>query len=442
MTVAKLVEHTDKLLASRDDDKLIAFLEEKSEITIARIINGLVRGKRKTFSRVHVSKQGKVALHLNRFSLKSVLPRLNDQTIAESLSYVTETEATRLLRYISSERVTKILDLLHSRKRAKLEVLLSFEPETAGGIMNLNFIKIPGDMIAKDILQEARKHAASHEKRIPLVIVEENGVVIGYIPVKQILLADPKDKALDLVHELPIIHNNIDQGSVLSHLEKLNGDAIGVCDEEEKLIGIIHIDDLLKVARYEATEDVYKFAGVDKEESIEDSIAVKIKRRSKWLIINLGTAFMAAWSVSLFEDTIARLAILAVFMPIVAGEGGNAATQALAVVVRGLAAGEVSAKQARLVIIRESIAGIGNGLIVGIITGFIALLFHANAMLGVVLGLAMVINMFIAGFFGSIVPFILKKFNIDPAIASSVFVTTATDIIGFIAFLGLGSLIL
>jgi len=442
MTVAKLIEHVDQLLAEHDDGKLASFLKDKNDTTVARIINGLVKGKKKTFLEVDLERQGKVALHLNRFSLKAVLPKLDDKNIADTLAYVTEAEATRLLRTLAKPRVDRILDLLHEKKRSKLEVLLSFEPETAGGIMDLNFIRVAGDDTMKDILLEARKHAVTHEQRIPMIIVEENNLVVGYIPVKQVLISDPKTKASEVVQELPILHNTTDQGDVLRYLEKMSGEAIGVCDTEDKLIGIIHIGDLLKVARYEATEDVYKFAGVDKEESIEDGILVKIKHRSKWLVVNLGTAFLAAWTVSLFEDTIARLAILAVFMPVVAGEGGNAATQALAVVVRGLSAGEVSRRQAIQVIFRESMAGIGNGVIVGVITGLIALIFNSNAMLGVVLGVAMIINMFIAGFFGSIVPFILKKFKVDPAIASSVFVTTATDVIGFIAFLGLGSLLL
>jgi magnesium transporter len=175
---------------------------------------------------------------------------------------------------------------------------------------------------------------------------------------------------------------------------------------------------------------------------MNDKIQTKVKRRYNWLIINLATAFLAAFVVSLFEGTIARLSILAVYMPIVAGQGGNAATQSLAVVVRGLAIGETSWDQTKSVIIKETCTGVINGVITGIIAGLIALLFNGSPMLGVVLTSAMIINLMIAGLFGSLVPFVLKGFKIDPATASTVFVTTATDVFGFLAFLGLGTILL
>jgi magnesium transporter len=225
-------------------------------------------------------------------------------------------------------------------------------------------------------------------------------------------------------------------------LQDLRADAIGVVDDKEQIIGIIHVRDLLKIAQAEATEDIYGFAGVEREETPQDAIFTKVNKRYKWLIINLATAFLAASVVGIFEDTISKLAILAVYMPIVAGEGGNAATQSLAVVVRGLAVDEISWPEARGIIMRESLAGLLNGLIVGTASAFTAYFFGAPMMLGVVLGIAMIVNLFFAGLSGALIPFILKSFKIDPAVASSVFVTTVTDIIGFFVFLGLATLLL
>jgi magnesium transporter len=215
-----------------------------------------------------------------------------------------------------------------------------------------------------------------------------------------------------------------------------------VVDYENHILGIIEVSDLLKVIEEEKTSEVYGLAGVNKEEDIFDSAFDKFKSRYKWLILNLFTAFMAAAVISMFEDTLSKLVLLAVYMPIVAGMGGNAATQTLAVVVRGLSIHEIDYKAKVKVIYNEVTAGVMNGFLNGVIVAFIAWIWNDMWMLGVVVGISMIINLFVAGFFGTILPFVLEKFDIDPAVAATVFVTTATDIVGFFVFLGLAELML
>ncbi len=436
-----LVDTIDELLGAKEDFKIKQVLLRHNFHAIGEAINNLARGKRKVFSLLPPEIQSEVAIVLTDASKHSIYPRLSDDIIARFLHFNDEDDAVDILQFLPEERRHSILERIKIDKRTKFEKLLKFGKETAGGLMDLNFILVKPDFTLKDVAEKVQKHLET-EKQAPLVlVVDEAGKSIGYIPYKDLILTPPTTRVSVLIQPLPVISHKVDQEKILSMVPK-RGDVIGVTDEENHVLGIIHLRDLLRVAQKEATEDIYLLAGVDLEEEMNDAVSVKVKRRVNWLIINLGTAFLASFVVAQFESTIARLSILAVYMPIVAGEGGNAATQALAVVVRGLALGETTWDQARSIVMKETIAGLTNGLVMGIIAGGIAYVFGGPPMLGIVLGAAMIINLMVAGFFGALIPFILKAFKIDPATASTVFVTTATDVFGFLVFLGLGSILL
>jgi magnesium transporter len=213
-------------------------------------------------------------------------------------------------------------------------------------------------------------------------------------------------------------------------------------DEENKLAGVITVDDVIDVIKDEATEDIYRLAGVSSDERVFTPPTDSLRKRTPWLMVNLATAFMAASVVKLFEGTISQMTALAVFMPIVAGMGGNAATQTLTVIVRGIALGELTWGNTRKALVKEGLVGIGNGLATGVVAAIGAWLLQGNPMLGLVLGMAMVINMFVAATAGTLIPVTLRALKVDPALASSVFITTLTDVFGFLSFLGLGSWLL
>ncbi len=437
----KLAEHIDALLGEKQDAKIRTLLLKHNFHVVATAINALHRGRRKAFSLLPPEIQAEVVLALTDASKESIFPRLNEDVIARFLHFNDEDDAVDIIQFLPEPRRQKVMERIRGEKRVKFEKLLKFGQETAGGLMDLNFIIVKPDYTLKDVAEKVQSHL-EREKQVPLVVVaDEQGKNIGYIPYKNLILTPPHTHVSSLVQHLPVITYRVDQEKILELIPK-KGDVIGVIDDNDQILGIIHLRDLLKVAQKEATEDIFLFAGVDLEEDMTDGVQVKVKRRYNWLIVNLATAFLASFVVAQFQDTIARLAILAVYMPIVAGEGGNAATQALAVVVRGLALGETTWEQAKAIIIKETGAGILNGIIMGVIAGLIALTLNGSAMLGVVLGSAMIINLMVAGFFGALVPFILKGLKIDPATASSIFVTTATDIFGFLAFLGLGTILL
>jgi magnesium transporter len=233
----------------------------------------------------------------------------------------------------------------------------------------------------------------------------------------------------------------MDQEEVARQVAAYNLLAIPVVDEENKLVGIITVDDVIDVIKDEATEDIYRLAGGAGGGHAFSPAGVSLRKRLPWLGVNLGTAFLATSVVALFEGTIEKVAALAIFMPIVAGMGGNAATQTLTVVVRGIALGELSWTNSRKALMKEAIVGLGNGIALGVAAALIAWAWRGSPVLGVVLGVAMIVNMFVAATAGTLIPLGLRAANVDPALASSVFITTLTDIFGFFAYLGLATVL-
>jgi magnesium transporter len=235
---------------------------------------------------------------------------------------------------------------------------------------------------------------------------------------------------------------DMDQEEVARQVASYNLLAIPVVDEENKLVGVITVDDVIDVIKDEATEDVYRLAGLAGDDRVFTSASDSLRKRLPWLLVNLATAFLAAFVVSRFEGTIAVVTALAVFMPVVAGMGGNAATQTLTVIVRGIALGELTWSNTRKALFKEALVGVGNGLACGLIGAGIVWLTQGDPWLGVILAMAMIINMFVAATAGTLIPLSLRALRVDPALASSVFITTLTDVFGFFSFLGLGALFL
>jgi magnesium transporter len=256
------------------------------------------------------------------------------------------------------------------------------------------------------------------------------------------LLLVPPDTPLKRIMTTDLISVRVDvnQEEVARLVASYNLLAIPVVDEENKLVGVITVDDVIDVIKDEATEDVYRLAGLASDDRVFTSPTDSLRKRLPWLIVNLVTAFLAASVVKIFEGTIGVVTSLAVFMPVVAGMGGNAATQTLAVIVRGIALGELTWSNSRKALLKEAVVGVGNGVACGVVGAGVVWLMQGNPFLGLILGLAMVINMFVAAVAGTLIPLSLRALRVDPALASSVFITTLTDVFGFFSFLGLGAL--
>jgi magnesium transporter len=276
-----------------------------------------------------------------------------------------------------------------------------------------------------------------------LYVVDERRHLVGVTSLRRLLLVSPETPLKRIMTpEVTSVRVDTDQEEVARLVASYNLLAVPVVDEENKLVGVVTVDDVIDVIKDEAAEDLLRLAGVSGDERIETPVSEAIRKRLPWLGINLATAFLAAAVVATFESTIQQVTALAIFMPIVAGMGGNAATQTLTVIVRGLALGEVSFATARKALAKEAAIGLGNGVALGLVAAGVAMATKQDPMLGLVLGMAMLVNLFVAATAGTIVPLGLKALKVDPALGSSVFITTFTDMVGFAAFLGLATVFL
>jgi magnesium transporter len=437
-----LLEQIDDYLDRRENDLLKERLLHADFHDIAWALNRLSADKARVFRLMPPEQQAEVMIRLNRKTRRTILTQMETRKIAAFMKYNDEDDATDILQMLPEDLSAEILETVKAVDRSKIEQLFSFDPETAGGLMDLNYIIVRPSFTLKDVAYKVQQHI-NREQRAPLVFaVDEQGHLAGYIPYRLLIGGDPAQPVARLFRKLPVVTTDYDQEELLDTARSSDSDVIGVVDDTGRVLGAVHARDLLAIAESEATEDVYRFAGVHEDEDLTDPASLKVKRRVFWLIINLGTASLAAFVVSVFNESIAQMAMLAVFMPIVAGLGGNAGTQALAVTVRGLAVGELPWSEARRAIVREGLAGAVNGIITGVLAAGLALVFGAPPTLALVLTVAMIGNLLIAGLVGVTVPIILKRLGADPAVASSVFVTATTDVTGFLVFLGLGSWLL
>ena len=354
-------------------------------------------------------------------------------------------EVTDVLGYTDEETREAVLATLDSERREKIEFLLSFDPESAAGVMSLDYVTVDETRDFPDVVERVRRFE-DRTGRVPTIFVTEDGELQGELPGAALSVADEETETIsDYVQETPHIRYDREDEEVLEVFKQNRERSVAVLDEEEDILGVIHAEDLLRLLEEARGETLYEFTGVAEEESVLDGPGTKVRRRYKWLILNLGTAFMAAAVVGLFESTIAAVAILAAYMPVVAGMGGNAGAQAMAVTVRGISLGEVSLNTGKRVVFNEVAAGAVNGAITGVLVAVIAIAFsfgEFGILLGVVIGISMVANLIIAGFFGAITPLSLDRLGYDPATSATIFITTATDVLGFFVFLGLAQAVL
>jgi magnesium transporter len=307
--------------------------------------------------------------------------------------------------------------------------------------MNVDYIQVK----ASDNIADVAKKFKLHEKRtgrLPVILAMENEKLIGFMPGHELGFGRTSERIGKFVKKILTIKHSASHDEVTDFFRAHPHNKVVVLDDNDDVVGIIYSDDVLRLMQQQESASLYGFAGVSAEESVVDNAKRKVKFRYKWLIINLATAFLAAAVVGLFEETISKYVLLAVYMPIVAGMGGNAATQTLAVVVRGIALRQIELKNALRTLKNELGAGFINGVINGFLVAFIVFFKDNEPAIALILALAMVINLVVASFFGTLVPLIMSKLHKDPAASATIFITTATDVLGFLAFLGLATLIL
>lgn len=372
---------------------------------------------------------------------KDIVGHLPDSELVRMLEGVDPDEATDILQLLGKKKREKALLLVSQELKDSLSTLLEFDPQTAAGLMTLDFIKAE----VFEPVSAAAKKFREHEKRtgrLPVILATKKGKLMGFLPGHELAFARPSEAIGKYIKRIPTISYAATHDDVV-HLFHAHPHAkVAVLNDDDDVVGVIYSDDVLKLLKEQEASSLYDFAGISQEENVTDSARRKVQNRYRWLIINLGTAFLAAFTVGMFEETLEKFVLLAIYMPIVAGMGGNAATQTLAVLVRGIALKQIDLKNALKTLRSEMGAGFVNGVINGIIVAAVVILLNNDYKIAIVLALAMVINLVVAGFFGTLVPLIMQRLGKDPAASATIFITTATDILGFIAFLGLGTLIL
>lgn len=382
-----------------------------------------------------------VLLRLTRHIQHDLLAKISDDELAITLEQLDPDEATDVVQVLSLSRQKKIIERLSDELKRGVQILVKFDPETAAGLVNLDYIQVD----EQDSIAQVAKHFKTHEKRtgrLPAIIALRDGRVSGYVPGHELGFAHPAEKVKKYVRKIATIRHDASHDDVIKVFKDHPHNKVVVAGEKGNVLGIIYSDDVLRIIEDQESASLYDFAGVHEEESVSDTAPMKVKFRYKWLIINLGTAFLAAFTVSLFDATISKYVLLAVYMPIVAGMGGNAATQTLAVLVRGIALKQIELKNAWHTLVSEVGAGFINGLINGVIVALIVYFFNHDLKVAIVLSLAMVTNLVVAGIFGTLVPLIMERLGKDPATSATIFITTATDVLGFMVFLGLATMVL
>lgn len=374
---------------------------------------------------------------------KKIIAELDNYRILYIFNYMQKDDIVDILSCLPIDRSKQIVNLMREGDKKVIQELLGYSQDSAGGIMTTEYIALNGNMTIKAAMVKIKNIAPKTEVIESIFVIDSKRELIGIADLRDILISNDDVILKDIADKEYIsVEPETDQEEVSMLVSKYDLKVIPVLDKRKALIGIITVDDIIDVIEEEHTEDMYGLAGVSKEENLDSSISESIKLRLPWLIINLFTAFLAAAIIKIFESTIEQVVALSATMSIVTGMGGNAGTQTLSIMVRSIAIGDINGKQKIKLIMKEVGLGLINGSITGLITGIIVYFMYGNIYLGVIIFLAMIANLMISGFFGIIIPLVLMKCKADPALASSIFLTTATDVLGFFVFLGLAHLML
>ena len=422
---------------------LLNLLQKQRPADLAQIFSEISEKDRRDAFTLLVDRYSRLAMEaLSELGPEEGATLIADRSVEEAVRLLEELpsdDAAALIDHLPDTLSAEVLDYLQRKDVGGVQELLEYAEQTAGRIMNPNVFALSEDLTAGEAIAELQKNQ-DVEMVFYLYAVDARRHLVGVVSLRRLLLVPPETPLKRIMTtDMLSMGVDADQEEVAQVVASYNLLAIPVVDEEHKLVGVITVDDVIDVIKDEATEDIYRLAGVAGDEHVFTPPGEALRKRLPWLAINLGTAVLAAGVVSLFQDTIKEVVALAVFMPVVAGMGGNAATQTLTVTVRGIALGELTWGNSRQALVKEVLVGLGNGLVLGFVAAGIAWVMEGDPVLGLILGLAMVLNMVVAATAGTLIPIVLRALNVDPALASSVFITTLTDVFGFLVFLGLGT---
>ena len=427
-------------IANNDALFITNSFKEMHPADAADIIENLSQNDRENLIKLNNFKiDPEVFIELNESIQSEIIKYLSSETIVTILKNLESDDAIQILENIDEKNKNTILSSLPPKDRFALLESLSYPEDSAARIMQREFTAIPSNWSVGQTIDYLRENKDLPEEFLEIFIVDNEFKPIGTVPSSKVLRAARDSKMISIMSETQLsIPVDMDKEEVGHLFENYNLNSACVVDKNNKLVGMITSDDILTVLKEEVEEDALRLAGVG-DEVITDGVLKKTKRRFNWLLLNLFTAFIATWVISLFGATIEQMVALAFLMPIVASMGGNAGMQTLAVTVRTLATNDLTENNFTSNVLKEFNIGVLNGIIFAVISAIVVQLWFKDIKLSMIISISMILNMIVAGLFGILVPVTLKKMKIDPAIASSVFVTTITDVIGFLSFLGVGA---
>ncbi len=416
------------------------------------------------FDRLHPADQGDLLVELPRETQQDIIGEMTYQATAEIFEYIDPDEAVQVAAPITPRLLADILDkadpdvaadvlrgipdeqtvqtLEEMTESGDVIPLLEYADDTAGGLMNPEFLAVSRNLMAVLALDVIRIRARDAEVTSYALVVDEQDELVGHVSIVDLALARDDEIVANLAtNDTVSVTVDTDQEECARIMQRYNVNELPVVDASGVLRGIIMGDDVLDVLKEEATEDMYRLAGVGGE-AVFGPLAGAVKSRLPWLGVNLATAFMAAMAIGLFETTIGRVVALAVLLPLVTSQGGMGGIQTLTLAVRSMALGELPSTQGMRLVSRELMLGAAHGVLFGLLVGIAAYAWKGDYMLGVVLAVAMLGNMLIAGLTGAGVPLLLRKAGLDPAVSSAVFITTFTDIVGILLFLGIATVVI
>lgn len=401
-------EELEELCAKLEDEELAGILEESEQKTQLRIIS-----------------------------------LLDNKRTLKIFNYMSKDDIVDILGELNAGKAKELINLMKEGDKKIIKELMGYRDDCAGGIMTTEYIRLDSKLIIADVIKKIKEIAPKTELIDTIFVVNKKKELIGTAELRDILVAPEDSKLEDITNEHFIyVEPETDQEEVSLLVSKYDLSAIPVLNKNKAMLGIITIDDIVDVMVEEHTEDMLKMGGVAKEETLDSTLLESIKLRLPWLFVNLITAFLASMTIKSFESTIARVVALSSIMSIITGMGGNAGTQTVSIIIRNIAMGKVELKDAMPLLVKQIFLGIINGGTIGLVTGIIVWSIYGNIYLGIIVFLAMIANLIISGVCGTLIPLLLHKIKIDPALSSTIFLTTATDVLGFFIFLSLANLFL
>ncbi|HDJ22586.1 MAG: magnesium transporter [Candidatus Aminicenantes bacterium 4484_214] len=413
---------------------------------IASILNHLTNRERLIIFNVLYEqdreKAAEVVSELEPEDAAQILKEIPIKQITEIFHLIASDDIAPILQQLPEEMQSAVLDEMEEKPSEEVKELLHYEEETAGRIMSTNFYALNQETNVSDAIT-AMQLEGDVESAFYLYVVDDEGHLVGVVSLRQLLFARPNTKLKEIMNrEVISVRTDTDQEFVARAVADYNLVAIPVVDEANKLVGVVTVDDVIDVIDKEATEDIYKMVSLDSSDRVQDSPFSSIKKRLPFLLISLATASLAPLVVNFFKGTIQQAVTLAVMMPLVAALGGVAGNQTIAIMVREIAIGQADWLSAHKILLKEMLVGLGNGLVIGSLLGAATFLLFNNPYLGLIMGLAIIINLFVAALLGTLIPLTLKLLRLDPALGSVNFLTMCTDSVGMLSLLGLGTIFL